>query len=307
VRKLVEADQVFITFGILGVSNFAVQKYLNAKKVPHMFPSAASVRFHDPKASPWTMGWVPSFDFEARLYARYILANKPNARIAAIYLNDDVGKEYLRGFKEALGDKAARMIVAEASYQLSDATVDSQVLQLHASGADTLFTAAIPKFGSQVIRKVHDLGWRPLHLIGYPATSIAATLKPAGLEKSVGLITAYFGKDPLDPQYAEDNEVKEFGAWMKQYLPDADVNDGAYAYGYMQAALMVEVLERCGDKLTRENVMRQAAHLENVRIPRFLDGITVNTSPTDYRPIKQMRMLRFDGQRWNYFGPIRTE
>lgn len=309
VRKLVEDEQVFITFGILGISNFAVQKYLNAKKVPHLFPSAASLRFHDPKNYPWTMGWVPSFDFEGRLYARYILANKPDAKIAVIYLNDDLGKEYLRGFKEGLGDKAATMMVAEASFELTDATVDSQIVTLHASGADTLFTAAIPKFGSQTIRKVYDLGWKPLHIVIYPAASVGATLKPAGLDKSVGLLTSYFGKNlgAFDPQSSADPEVQEFLKWRAKYLPDADPSDGAYGYAYMQAALMVEVLKRCGDDLTRENVMRQAANLKNLRVPMFLDGITVNTSPTDFRPIKQMRMLRFDGQRWNYFGPIMTE
>ena len=307
VRKLVEDEQVFITFGILGTSNFAVQKYLNANKVPQLFPSAASLRFHDPKTYPWTMGWVPSFDFEARIYARYLLANRPNSKVAILYLNDDLGKEYVHGFKDGLGDKAAKMVVAEASYEMTDATVDSQIVQLQASGADTLFTAAIPKFGSQTIRKVYDIGWKPFHLIVYPAGSIAATLRPAGLDKAVGLITAYFGKDPVDPQYVEDPDVKNFVAWLKKYLPDADIADGAYGYAYMQAALMVEVLKRCGNDLTRENVMRQAANLRNVRIPMLLEGITVNTSPTDFRPIKQMRMLRFDGERWNYFGPIMTE
>ena len=309
VRKLVEGEQVFLTFGILGISNFAVQKYLNTKKVPHLFPSPASVRFHDPKNYPWTMGWVPSFDFEARLYARYILANRPNAKIAILYLNDDLGKEYVRGFKEGLGDKAAKMIVAEATYELTDATVDSQIVQLQASGADTLFTAAIPKFGSQTIRKVYDMGWKPFHLIVYPASSVAATLRPAGLDKSVGLLTAYFGKDlgVLDAQTESDPEIREFLAWRTKYLPDADPADGAYGYAYMQAQLMVTVLKQCGNDLTRENAMRQAANLQNVRIPMFLDGVVVNTSPTDYRPIKQMRMLRFDGQRWNYFGPMMTE
>jgi ABC-type branched-subunit amino acid transport system substrate-binding protein len=270
--------------------------------VPHLFPSAASLRFHDPKNYPWTMGWVPSFDFEGRLYGRYIVANKPNAKIAVIYLNDDLGKEYLRGFKQGLGEKASQMIVAEASYELTDATIDSQILQLHASGADTLFTAAIPKFGSQTIRKVYDLGWNP-------AASVGATLKPAGLEKSIGLLTSYFGKDlgTFDTQSSSDPEVQAFLDWRAKYLPNADPSDGAYGYAYMQAALLVEVLKRCGNELTRENVMRQAANLKNVRIPMLLDGITVNTSPTDFRPIKQMRMLRFDGQRWNYFGPIMTE
>jgi ABC-type branched-subunit amino acid transport system substrate-binding protein len=218
-----------------------------------------------------------------------------------------MGREYMRGFKEALGDRAGKMVVAEASFELTDANIDSQVIQLHASGADTLFTAATPKFGSQAIRKVYSLGWKPLHFIGYPAASVGGTLAPAGLEKSVGLITAYFGHDITDPQYANDPEYKDLVYWFFNYMKGADPSDGAIAYGYMQAHLLVQVLKQCGDELTRENVMRQAANLHNVRIPILLPDITINTSPTDYRPIENLRMYRFNGQKWEGFGAVMGE
>ncbi len=307
VRRLVEQEQVAFTFGILGLSNMAVQLYLNQKKVPHLFPAVAGRRFHEPKKAPWTMGWVPSFEFEGRVYAEYLLQNKPDARIAVLYMNDDLGKEYLKGLKLGLGDKAAKMIVAEATHELFDPSVDSQVIQLKASGADTLFMFTIPKFGTQTIRRVHELGWKPLHFTGYPAASIGATLAPAGLDKSVGLITAYFGKDPLDPEYVNDTDVKEFVEWMKAYNKGADMIDGAYGYAYMQGHLLMEVLKRCGDDLSRENVMRQAANLKDVRLPLTLPGIVINTSPEDFRPVTQLRLLRFDGKRWNYFGPLVNE
>jgi branched-chain amino acid transport system substrate-binding protein len=307
VRRLVEQEQVAFTFGILGLSNMAVQLYLNQKKVPHLFPAVAGRRFHEPKKAPWTMGWVPSFEFEGRVYAEYLLQNKPDARIAVLYMNDDLGKEYLKGLKLGLGDKAAKMIIAEATHELFDPSVDSQVIQLKASGADTLFMFTIPKFGTQTIRRVHELGWKPLHFTGYPAASIGATLAPAGLDKSVGLITAYFGKDPLDPEYVNDADVKEFVEWMKTYNKGADMIDGAYGYAYMQGHLLIEVLKRCGDDLSRENVMRQAANLKDVRLPLTLPGIVINTSPEDFRPVTQLRLLRFDGKRWNYFGPLVNE
>lgn len=307
VRRLVEQEQVAFTFGILGLSNMAVQLYLNQKKVPHLFPAVAGRRFHEPKKAPWTMGWVPSFEFEGRVYAEYLLQNKPDARIAVLYMNDDLGKEYLKGLKLGLGDKAAKMIIAEATHELFDPSVDSQVIQLKASGADTLFMFTIPKFGTQTIRRVHELGWKPLHFTGYPAASIGATLAPAGLDKSVGLITAYFGKDPLDPEYVNDADVKEFVEWMKTYSKGADMIDGAYGYAYMQGHLLIEVLKRCGDDLSRENIMRQAANLKDVRLPLTLPGIVINTSPEDFRPVTQLRLLRFDGKRWNYFGPLVNE
>ncbi len=307
VRKLVEQEQVAFTFGILGLSNMAVQMYLNQKKVPHLFPAVAGRRFHEPKKSPWTMGWVPSFEFEGRVYADYLLKNKPDAKIAILYMNDDLGKEYVKGLKLGLGDRAAKMVVAEATHELFDASVDSQIIQLKSSGADTLFMFTIPKFATQTIRRVHDLGWKPLHFTGYPAASIGMTLAPAGLEKSVGLITAFFGKDPMDPEYANDPEVKEFVEWMRTYNKDADPVDGAYGYAWMHGHLLLEVLKRCGNDLTRENIMRQAANLKDVRLPLTLPGIVINTGPDDFRPITQLRLLRFDGKRWKYFGPMIDE
>jgi ABC-type branched-subunit amino acid transport system substrate-binding protein len=307
VRRLVEQEQVAFTFGILGLSNMAVQLYLNQKKVPHLFPAVAGRRFHEPKKAPWTMGWVPSFEFEARVYAEYLLKHKPDARIAVLYMNDDLGKEYLKGLKLGLGDKAAKMIVAEATHELFDPSVDSQIIQLKGSGADTLFMFTIPKFGTQTIRRVYELGWRPLHFTGYPAASIGATLAPAGLDKAVGLITAYFGKDPLDPEYANDADVKEFVEWMQTYIKGADLVDGAYGYAYMQGHLLLEVLRLCGDDLSRENIMRQAANLKGVRLPLTLPGVVIDTSPEDFRPITHLRLLRFDGKRWNYFGPLVNE
>lgn len=307
VRKLVEQEQVAFTFGILGLSNMAVQMYLNQKKVPHLFPAVAGRRFHEPKKSPWTMGWVPSFEFEGRVYADYLLKNKPDAKIAILYMNDDLGKEYVKGLKLGLGDRAAKMVVAEATHELFDASVDSQIIQLKSSGADTLFMFTIPKFATQTIRRVHDLGWKPLHFTGYPAASIGMTLAPAGLEKSVGLITAFFGKDPMDPEYANDPDVKEFVEWMRTYNKDADPVDGAYGYAWMHGHLLLEVLKRCGNDLTRENIMRQAANLKDVRLPLTLPGIVIDTGPEDFRPITQLRLLRFDGKRWKYFGPMIDE
>lgn len=307
VRRLVEQEQIAFTFGILGLSNMAVQMYLNQKKVPHLFPAVSGRRFHEPKKSPWTMGWVPTFEFEGRVYAEYLLKQKPDARIAVLYMNDDLGKEYLKGLKMGLGDKAAKMIVAEATHELFDPSVDSQIIQLKGSGADTLFMFTIPKFGTQTLRRVHELGWKPLHFTGYPAASIGATLAPAGLDKAVGLITAYFGKDPLDPEYANDPDMKDFVEWMQTYNKGADMVDGAYGYAYMQGHLLLEVLRQCGDDLSRENIMRQAANLKAVRLPLTLPGVVIDTSPEDFRPITHLRLLRFDGKRWNYFGPLVNE
>jgi branched-chain amino acid transport system substrate-binding protein len=307
VRRLVEEDRILLTFGILGPGNFAIQKYLNARKVPHLFPSAASLKLHDPQRYPWSMGWTPSFDFEGRIYANYLLQNHPDGKIAVLYQNDDMGREYLRGFRAALGARAATMVVAEASYELSDATVDSQIIKLHASRADTLFSAVTPKFGSQAIRRVHALNWRPLHFIGYPAASVGATLAPAGLDKAVGLISAYFARDVSDPANANDPDFRDYAAWFRQYVGSSDMNDGAYGYGYMQAHLLVQVFKQCGDDLSRENVMRQAANLRDLQLPLVLPGVRVNTSPTDYRPIENLRMYRFDGRNWKAFGPLLGE
>jgi branched-chain amino acid transport system substrate-binding protein len=308
VRKLVEEEQVLLIFGLLGSGNHAVQKYLNARNIPHLFPSAASQKFHDPKNYPWTMGWVPSFAFEGHIYAKYILKNFSNAKIAVLYQNDEMGREYLRGLKEGLGPAASRMLVGVSSYEITDASIDSQIIELHATGADTLFSAVVtPKFGSQAIRKVHGLGWRPMHFIAYPAASVGATLSPAGLDKSVGLFSSYFARDVSDPQNAADPEFQSWRAWFDSYVKTGDPSDGSYGYGYMQAYLLAQVLRQCGEDLTRENVMRQAANLRNVRLPLVVPGVVVNTSPSDYRPIESLQMFRFNGKKWEALGPLMGE
>ena len=305
VRKLVEEEQVLLLFQSLGTpSNTAIHKYMNAKKVPQLFVATGATKWGDPEHFPWTMGWQPSYQAEMHVYAKYLLKHEPNARIAVLYQNDDYGKDYLKGLHDGLGPQAEKMIVKEASYEVTDPTVDSQVVALQASGADTLFIVATPKFAAQAIRKVYDIGWKPLAFVNNVSTSVAAVLQPAGLEKSVGLITALYVKDPTDPQWASDPAMKRWLAWMKKYNPDGDVKDGFNVYGYAVAQTLVQVLKQCGDDLTRENVMRQAADLKNFEIPVLLPGIRINTSPTDFYPLEQMQLARFDGKRWVLFGEV---
>jgi branched-chain amino acid transport system substrate-binding protein len=299
VRKLVEQEQVLAIFGIIGTPTSAtVQRYLNERKVPQLFIQSGAPRFADPKQYPWTMSIAPGYDDEARVYARYILETKPEAKIGILYQNDDFGKAYLAGFKEGLGDRAAEMIVMEASYESTDPTVDSQIVALQASGADVLLTAAIPKMLALSIRKVFDIGWKPLHIVNFPARSIPTVLKPAGLEKAIGLISAAWAMNPGDPQWEHDPDYQAFLAFMKQYYSAGDPNDVINLSGYAWAYSLAHVLELCGDDLTRENVMYQATHLKDFHEPGLLPGITFNTSPTDYRPIKQFILHRFDGQQW---------
>ncbi|HZP92946.1 MAG TPA: ABC transporter substrate-binding protein [Burkholderiales bacterium] len=305
VRKLVEEEQVLLLFQSLGTpSNTAIHQYMNAKKVPQLFVATGATKWGDPEHFPWTMGWQPSYQAEMHVYAKYLLKHKPNARIAVLYQNDDYGKDYLKGLHDGLGPRAEKMIVKEASYEVTDPTVDSQIVALQASGADTLFIVATPKFAAQAIRKVYDIGWKPLAFVNNVSTSVAAVLQPAGLEKSVGLITALYVKDPTDPQWANDPAMKRWLAWMKKYYPDGDVKDGFNVYGYAVAQTLVQVLKQCGDNLTRENVMRQAANLKNFEIPVLLPGIRINTSPTDFYPLEQMQLARFDGKRWVLFGEV---
>ena len=299
VRKLVEQEQVLAIFGIIGTPTSAsVQRYLNDSKVPQLFIQSGAPRFADPKQYPWTMSIAPGYDDEARVYARYILETKPEAKIGMLYQNDDSGKAYLAGFKEELGDRAAKMIVMEASYEPTDPTVDSQIVSLQASGADVLFTEAIPKIAAQAIRKVYDIGWKPLHLMYFGGRSIPTVLKPAGLEKSVGLISAAWEMTPGDPRWERDPDYQAYLAFMKQYYSAGDPNDVINFAGYAWAYSLAHVLELCSDDLTRENVMYQATHMEGFHEPGLLPGITFNTSPTDYRPIKQFILHRFDGQQW---------
>jgi branched-chain amino acid transport system substrate-binding protein len=304
-RKLVEQEEVLLIFQSLGTpTNTATQKYLNAKKVPQLFLATGASKWGNPKNFPWTMGWNPSYQAEGRIYAQHILETKPDARIAVLYQNDDFGKDYLVGFKGMLGDKAAKLIVAEQTYEVTDPTVDSQVVSLKASGADVLVTFATPKFAAQVIRKVYDIGWRPVHYLTNVSISVAAVLVPAGLEKAAGVMSANYMKDATDTQWKDDPAIKVWDEWMKKYHKGADPHDGFNAYGYTTAQTLVHVLKACGDDLTRENVMRQAANLKAVELPMLLPGITLNTSPTDFYPIGEMVLTRFDGKRWAVTGKL---
>ncbi|MCP1828718.1 ABC-type branched-subunit amino acid transport system substrate-binding protein [Bradyrhizobium sp. USDA 4538] len=305
VRKLVESDEVLLTFQIVGTpSNAAVQKYLNAKKVPQLFAATGASKFTDPKNFPWTLGFNPNYFVEGRIYGQYILKEHPNAKIGVLYQNDDLGKDYLNGIKAGLGDKAAKMIVAEASYEVSDPTIDSQVIKIKDAGADLFFSASTPKQAAQAIKKIAELGWHPIHIVDINATSVGAVLQPAGLEASKGLISTNYGKDPADPQWKDDPGMKRYFDFMAKYYPDGDKNSNFNTYGYSTAQLMVHVLKQCGDDLTRDNVLKQATNLKNVELDMALPGIKGNTAPNDYRVNKQLQMMRFNGERWELFGPI---
>ncbi len=305
VRQLVEEDHVLALFNTLGTPpNSAIRGYLNENKVPQMFVATGANKWNDPKHFPWTMGWQPSYQIEARIYARYILKNKPNAKIAVLYQNDDFGKDYLIGLQEGLGAKAAKMIVATKTYETSDPTVDSQIVSLQGSGADTLLVAAIPKFAAQAIRKVYDIGWKPAFFMTNVAISITAVIQPAGPEKAVGIISAGYLKDPTDPQWQSTPEYKDWLAWMKKYNSGANVADANNVYGYSVSETMVAVLKQCGNNLTRENLMKQAASIHDLKLPMLLPGIIVSTSPSDFAPIKQMQLAKFDGKVWKLFGEV---
>lgn len=308
VRRLVEGDEVLLTFQIIGTApNAAVLKYLNAKKVPQLFAATGAARFTDPKNFPWTMGFNPSYFVEGRIYGQFILKEHPNAKIGVLWQNDDLGKDYLAGIKAGLGDKASTMIVAEASYELSEPTIDSQILKIRDSGADLLFSAATPKQAAQAIKKLYEIGWHPIHIIDINAGSIGAVLKPAGLEASKGVISVGYVKEPDDPQWANDEGNKRYLDFMAKYYPDGDRNSSFNVYGYITAQLLVQVLKQCGDDLTRDNVMRQASNLTNVPLDMLLPGITVTTTPTDYRVNKQFQMAKFDGEKWQRYGDIITD
>jgi branched-chain amino acid transport system substrate-binding protein len=306
-RRLVEEDQVLLIFAALGTpTNSAIQKYMNQKKVPQLFVISGATKWGDPKHFPWTMGWIPNYQSEARIYAAYILEHDPDGKIGVLYQNDDYGKDYVKGLKDGLGDKANSMIVAEASYETSDTTVDSQVVSLRSSGADIFIDITTPKFAAQAIRKVAELAWTPLHILNLPGSSIGAALKPAGLENAKGILSASFAKDPTDPSWKDDAGRQQWTAFMDKYYPDGDKTDGGTVAGYSVSQTMVQVLKQCGDNLTRDNVMKQAANLEDLELPMLLPGIEINTSLTDYFPIKQMQMRRFTGEYWEPFGPIIT-
>ena len=304
-RKLVEDDHVLFTSGSIGTpTNSAIWHYMNDEKVPQLFPTTGATKWNDPKGHPWTMAFFVSYQAEGHIYAAYILKNKPNAKIGVLYQNDDFGKDYLKGVLDGLGSKAASMVKLKASYETTDTTVDSQIIELQAAGCDTLITVAIPKFGAQAIRKVAEIGWKPLHILNGIASTVGATLKPAGFENAKGIISDNSFKDPTDPEWLNDAGYKQWLSFMDEYYPDGDKTDNQTVYGYSLAQTTVQMLKQCGDKLTRANVMRQAASLHDLKLPMLLPGIVINTSATDFAPIKQAQMRRFDGARYIPFGPV---
>ena len=305
-RRLVEQDKVLLMFSTLGTpTSMSVRKYLNNAGVPQLFVASGATAWGDYAHFPWTMGWQPNYQTEAHVYAKYILEHKPDARIGVLYQDDDYGKDYLKGLRDGLGEHAAKMIVATASYETSDPSVDSQVVSLQSAGADVFYNGGTPKFGAQAIRKAYDMGWHPLQFLASVSTSIGAVLQPAGPEKAKDIISIAFLKDPTDPQWHDDPAYKEWLAFMQRHYPQGDLSDNFNVEGYALAQTLVEVFRRCGDDLSRENVMRQAAKLD-LALPMLLPGIRITTSPTDFRPIKELRLQRFDGQHWQLFGDIIT-
>ncbi len=304
-RRLVEQDQVLLVFQSLGTpSNSAIHKYMNAKKVPQLFVATGASKWNDPKNFPWTMGWQPNYHTEGIIYAKHVLQTKPDAKIAILYQNDDYGKDLLKGVEDGLGDKAKTMIVAKASYETTDPTVDSQIVQLQGSGANVFFNIATPKFAAMAIRKVYDIGWKPVHYLNNVSATIGGVLKPAGLEKAVGVITTQYLKDSSDDRWKDDQGMKDWRAFMAKYYPDGDLKDSGNTFGYAVAQTMVQVLKQCGDNLTRENVMKQAASLKDWRSDMLLPGIKMNTSATDFAPIEAEQLVRFDGKEYVPFGEI---
>jgi branched-chain amino acid transport system substrate-binding protein len=304
-RRLVEEEQVLLIFQSLGTAmNTAIQKYMNAKKVPQLFISTGATKWGDPEHFPWTMGWQPNYQTETHIYAKYLLQNKRDAKIAVLFQNDDFGKDYLKGLHDGLGQQTEKLIVREASYEATDPTVDSQIVTLQGSGADVLFIFATPKFAAQAIRKTYDVGWKPMMFVTNVSASVATVLQPAGLEKSTGLITARYLKDSTDPQWENDPSLKLWLDWMKKYYPEGDIKDAANIYAYAVAQTLVHVLRQCADDLSHENIMRQAARLKDLEIPVLLPGIKINTGPMDFYPIEQVQLARFDGKRWALFGEM---
>ena len=303
-RRLVEQDEVLFLFGTLGTpSNTAIHKYMNSKKVPQLFVATGAAKWNDPKNFPWTMGWQPNYHTEAVNYAKHILKTKPDAKIAVLYQNDDFGKDYLSGLKEGLGDKA-KQIVATATYEVADPTIDSQIVQLQASGADVFLNIATPKFAAQAIRKAYDIGWKATQYITNVSASTSSVLTPAGLDKSIGIITSQYAKDASDPQWADDPSMKEYRVFMIKYYPEGNPQETLNVFGYSVARTLVQALKQAGDNLTRENVMKQAANLKNFDSGMTLPGILINTSATDYAPIQAVQLARFDGKAWVRFGEV---
>jgi branched-chain amino acid transport system substrate-binding protein len=304
-RKLVESDEVLLVFNPLGTPpNSAIQKYLNSKKVPQLFVATGATKWNDPKDFPWTMGWQPNYQSESQIYAKYILKNKPDAKIAILYQNDDYGKDYVKGLKDGLGAKAASMIVVEESYEVSQPTIDSNIVKLKSLNADVFFNVTTPKFAAQSIKKMAEIGWKPLHILNNVSASIGSTMKPAGFENSQDIISSAYFKDPTDAQWKNDPGMKAWNEFLDKYYPEANRADGAVMYGYNVAQGLVHVLKACGDDLTRANVMKQAASIKNLELGGLLPGVKVNTSPTDFAPISQLQLMKFKGETWELFGDI---
>src|SRR5690349_1756290 len=304
VRKLVESDEVLLVFNPLGTpSNSAIQKYMNGKKVPQLFVATGATKWNDPKGFPWTMGWQPSYQSEARIYAKYLMKEKPAGKIAVLYQNDDFGKDYLKGLKDGLGSKAS-MIVAEESYEPTEPSIDGHIVKLKASGADVFVSITTPKFAAQAIKKLAEIDWHPVHIVSNVSASVGGVLQPAGFENSQGMLSAAYAKDGADPQWDNDPGMKKFFEFLAKYYPDANKLDGSVVYGYGVAQTLVQVLKPCGDELTREDVMKQAASLQDFENDTLLPGIKINTSPKDFAPISQLKMMRFKGEKWDLFGDI---
>ena len=303
-RRLVESDEVLLIFNPVGTpTNAAIQKYMNTKRVPQLFVGGGATRWNNPGEFPWTMGFQPNYQTEGRIFAKYILTTKPDAKIAVLYQNDDLGKDYLKGLRDGLGDKAS-MIVAEESYEISEPVIDSHIVKLKASGADTFISIALPKVAAQSIRKISELSWKPLFILSSIGASIGTVIRPAGFENSQGIISTVYLKDPSDPQWANDEAKQRFDAFLAKYAPEADKNDYFVVYAYVISQTMVKVLQQCGNDLTRANIMRHASNLKDFKPDMLLPGIALNTSPTDFAPMKDMRTARLKGERWEIFGDI---
>ncbi len=304
-RKLVESDEVLFVFNSLGTPpNTAIQKYMNTKKVPQLFVATGATKWNDPKDFPWTMGWQPNYQSESRIYAKYILKEKPNARIAVLFQNDDYGKDYLKGLKDELGAKAASMIIAEESYETTEPTIDSHIVKLKSTGADIFFNVTTPKFAAQAIKKIGEIEWKPLHILNNVSASIGSVMKPAGFDNSQGIISSAYFKDPNDPQWKNDAGMKAWNEFLDKYFPEANRADASVMYGYNVAQGLVHVLKACGDDLTRANIMKQAASIRDLELGGLLPGVKVNTSASNFAPISQLQLMKFNGDKWDLFGDI---
>jgi ABC-type branched-subunit amino acid transport system substrate-binding protein len=303
-RKLVEQEEVLLLFNTLGTPpNTAIHKYMNQKKVPQLFVATGATLWGDPKNFPWTMGWQPNYQAEGKIYAQHILETKPNAKIGILMQNDDYGRDYLKGFLDGLGDKAKTMVVKQVTYEVTDPTVDSQMVELKGSGADTFFNITTPKFAAQAIKKAAEIGWKPTHYLNSVSNAAGAVMTTAGAENGIGVISAFYLKDPTDPQWQNSQEYKDWMAWMQKYFPGGDVKDNLNVFGYTVAQTLVEVLKKAGDNLTRENVMKQAASLD-MTLPMLLPGVNIKTGPDDFFPIEREQLARWDGKTWVLFGKV---